>query len=81
MMEKYYELSEDERALIKVKLKEGLMKMPQLTVAYLHGSFIRTGRFRDIDIASTLKIPLILHWTWSFSLRPDLVKPYITLLM
>ena len=55
MMEKYYELSEDERALIKVKLKEGLMKIPKLTVAYLHGSFVKAGRFRDIDIAIYLK--------------------------
>lgn len=56
-MEKYYELSEDEKALIKVKLKEGLMMIPQLAVAYLHGSFTSSGRYRDIDIAIYLKDP------------------------
>ncbi len=55
MNEKYFEISDDERESIKNKLKSALQKRPDVLFAYLHGSFLKDDRFRDVDVAVFLK--------------------------
>jgi predicted nucleotidyltransferase len=55
MNEKCFEISDDEKELIKNKIKNALQERPEVMFAYLHGSFLKDDRFRDIDVAVFLK--------------------------
>ncbi|MFH0924219.1 MAG: nucleotidyltransferase domain-containing protein [bacterium] len=56
MEEKYYQLSEDKKRTIKKILKEKIEVILGLQFAYLHGSFLKADKFRDIDLAFYLDI-------------------------
>ena len=56
MME-IHELSEGEKEKIKVKLREALREGGEVLFAYLCGSFIENGPFRDIDVAVYVRRP------------------------
>lgn len=52
MMEKRHrKISDAEKEAIKKDLKKVLEKHPEISFAYLHGSFIKEQGFKDIDIA------------------------------
>lgn len=55
MIEKLFEIADSERELIKSRLKEFLEEKPGILFAYLHGSFLKTDRFHDIDVAVYLE--------------------------
>ncbi|ASJ08352.1 nucleotidyltransferase [Thermococcus siculi] len=50
MME-IYRLPGDKKEAIKEKLRKALIKRKEILFAYLHGSFLTDGPFRDIDVA------------------------------
>ncbi|WP_297418753.1 nucleotidyltransferase domain-containing protein [Thermococcus sp.] len=56
MME-IHELPEREKEKIKVKLRKALMGRSEVLFAYLHGSFLEEGPFRDIDVAVYVRGP------------------------
>lgn len=52
---KYFELSSEERNNITELLKGRLQEESGITLAYLHGGFLKGRQFRDIDIALWIK--------------------------
>lgn len=72
MIEKLFEIADSERELIKSRLKEFLEEKPGILFAYLHGSFLKTDRFRDIDIAIFLKEPASLPLKHEVGLADEL---------
>ncbi|MEQ9713905.1 MAG: nucleotidyltransferase domain-containing protein [Candidatus Asgardarchaeum sp.] len=52
---KYYYLSHNEKKEVKRRLKGDLQKRDDIIFAVLHGSFIESEYFRDIDIAIYVK--------------------------
>jgi len=55
MVEKIREMSETERQALIEGLARALMLRPEVSFAYVHGSFAKGGRFRDIDLAVFLR--------------------------
>jgi predicted nucleotidyltransferase len=55
MKEKYYIIAGQAKEEIIVQIERFLVKLPGLSFAYVHGSFVREDKFRDIDIAIYLK--------------------------
>ena len=51
MKDKLYDLTDEEKETIEVRLKDCLEKRSDILFAYLHGSFITGQKFRDIDLA------------------------------
>ncbi|WP_297507605.1 nucleotidyltransferase domain-containing protein [Thermococcus sp.] len=54
-METFHELPTGEKGKIISKLREALVKKDEVLFAYLHGSFLDDGPFRDIDVAVYVK--------------------------
>jgi len=52
---KYYELPAEERSRIIDFLRERLECVDDIVFAYIHGSFIEGGPFRDVDVAVWVK--------------------------
>ncbi|WP_456366993.1 type VII toxin-antitoxin system MntA family adenylyltransferase antitoxin [Thermococcus sp.] len=50
-MKKFHELPKGEKEEIISKLREALAEKEEVLFAYLHGSFLDDGPFRDIDVA------------------------------
>ncbi|MCD6372073.1 MAG: nucleotidyltransferase domain-containing protein [Thermococcus sp.] len=50
-----YTLGEEEKEKIIESLRERLLKRDEIAFAYLHGSFLEGGPFRDVDIAVYVK--------------------------
>lgn len=44
-----------DKSAIRNSLKSALEEYPEIVFAYVHGSFVKDGPFRDIDIAVYLK--------------------------
>ena len=44
-------LSSEERERLGEALAQELLVRPEIVFAYLHGSFVESGRFRDLDLA------------------------------
>lgn len=55
MIEKTREIPETERQALIEKLAQTLIARPEVLFVYVHGSFIKGGRFRDIDLAVFLR--------------------------
>ena len=51
MIYQYFCISGDEKSRIAGMMGTGLSKYPDIVFAYLHGSFVREDKFRDIDVA------------------------------
>nr|WP_157868160.1 nucleotidyltransferase domain-containing protein [Pyrococcus abyssi] len=47
----FYELPKERKKEIISKLRKALVKKDEVLFAYLHGSFLDDGPFRDIDVA------------------------------
>ncbi|WP_048150707.1 type VII toxin-antitoxin system MntA family adenylyltransferase antitoxin [Palaeococcus ferrophilus] len=54
-MMRIYELPPKEREKIKSMIRQSLSRRDEILFAYVHGSFIENGPFRDIDIAVYVK--------------------------
>lgn len=50
-----HHLSEEERASIIIQLRKLLEGRPEISFAYLHGSFVENNTYHDIDVAVYLK--------------------------
>jgi len=46
-----YTLTEEEKEKIVKSLRESLMGHEEILFAYIHGSFLEDGPFRDVDVA------------------------------
>jgi predicted nucleotidyltransferase len=58
MKEKLYSLTEIKKDSIASQIRECLGNCPEILFAYLHGSFVASEKFRDIDVAVFLgKLP------------------------
>lgn len=55
MIEKTRQISEFEKQALTERLAQALIAFPEISFVYMHGSFIKEGRFRDIDLAIFLK--------------------------
>lgn len=55
IMIKIYELPREQKKTIKSELTESLMGRDEVLFAYIHGSFIENGPFRDIDVVIYIK--------------------------
>lgn len=51
MQPKGFCIAEEEKKRITDRLKACLETLPNIAFAYLHGSFVTSDRFRDVDIA------------------------------
>lgn len=51
MNDRRFQISAEQKTAIVAGIKERLQNMPGLLFAYLHGSFLLAGSFRDIDLA------------------------------
>lgn len=51
MSDRFFQLGRDDREIVAVGLKEYLSRLPNVLFAYLHGSFVASEKFRDIDVA------------------------------
>lgn len=59
MNDRCFQISEEQRTVIVAGMKKRLQDMPGLLFAYLHGSFLLAGSFRDIDLAVYLdRVPV-----------------------
>lgn len=67
-----YDILDSEREPIKARLKEFLEKKPGIQFAYLYGSFLKTDRFRDIDVAIFLREPASLPLKHEVALADEL---------
>lgn len=54
---KYFQVSPDDKEAITEDIKAFCREQPDIIFAYLHGSFRKADRFRDIDVALFLKNP------------------------
>jgi predicted nucleotidyltransferase len=54
---KYFQISSVIKARVTEEIKFFLRGQPDISFAYLHGSFLKAERFRDIDVAVFLKNP------------------------
>ena len=52
---KVYSVCESEKEAVREKLRKSLQRHPEISFAYLHGSFVKREGFRDIDVAVYLK--------------------------
>jgi len=59
MEKKYFQADADRRKAAAEDIRAFLETLPDILLAYLHGSFIREERFRDIDVAAYLKTPIL----------------------
>jgi predicted nucleotidyltransferase len=68
------QLSENDKKEIKKKIKDILEKKTEISFAFIHGSFVKEGHFRDIDIAIFLdRIPESLT-DYELSLETELMS-------
>jgi predicted nucleotidyltransferase len=69
-----HQLSETDKKEIKEKIKDILEKKSEISFAFTHGSFVKEGHFRDIDIAIFLdQIPESLI-DYELSLETELMS-------
>ena len=54
-MKTFHELQKEGKEKIISKLREVLVKKDEVLFAYLHGSFLEDGPFRDVDVAVYVK--------------------------
>jgi predicted nucleotidyltransferase len=54
---KYFQISSVIKARVTEEIESFLRGQPDISFAYLHGSFLKAERFRDIDVAVFLKNP------------------------
>jgi len=54
---KYFQVTSAIKARVTEEIKAFLRGQPDISFAYLHGSFLKAERFRDIDVAVFLKNP------------------------
>ena len=54
---KYFQISSVIKARVTEEITAFLRGQPDISFAYLHGSFLKAERFRDIDVAVFLKNP------------------------
>ena len=59
---KYYELDKNEKAKLLLKIRDELIRVNGIIFAYVHGGFIESKYFRDIDIAIWIK-----NWNEAFN--------------
>lgn len=52
---RYKKISQTEKQLIESRIKNALIKRPEIVFAYIHGSFTKQVDFKDIDVAVYLK--------------------------
>ena len=59
-----YDLSEEEKTAIIIQLRKLLEGRPEISFAYLHGSFVENETYHDIDVAVYLRdLPAsVLHY-------------------
>ena len=74
MENRYYEILADEKRAVVEKIKAYLQSRPDIVFAYLHGSFLSGGRFKDIDIAVYLKPPFASSLQVELDMEAELGK-------
>lgn len=72
MDEKIREMPEDERRVLIEKLARALLEHPEVSFAYVHGSFIKESRFRDIDVAVFLQGTPVSELTYELEMEARL---------
>ena len=71
---KYFQISSIIKARVTEEIKAFLRGQPDISFAYLHGSFLKAERFRDIDVAVFLKNPTSSTFPAEIRLETELGK-------
>jgi len=71
---KYFQISLVIKARVTEEVKAFLRGQPDIIFAYLHGSFLKADRFRDIDVAVFLKNPAPSTLQAEIRLETELAK-------
>jgi len=71
---KYFQISSVIKARVTEEIKAFLRGQPDISFAYLHGSFLKAQRFRDIDVAVFLKNPASSTLRAEIRLEMELAK-------
>jgi len=58
MENRYFQATSQEVDAARAVIRDHLSGRPEVAFAYLHGSFVTDGRFRDIDVALYLNRPV-----------------------
>jgi len=71
---KYFQISSIIKERVAEEIKGFLRGQPDIAFAYLHGSFLKAERFRDIDVAVFLKNPASSTLQAEIRLETELAK-------
>ena len=71
---KYFQISSIIKERVAEEIKGFLRGQPDIVFAYLHGSFLKAERFRDIDVAVFLKNPVSSTLQAEIRLETELAK-------
>jgi predicted nucleotidyltransferase len=71
---KYFQISPVIKERVTEQIKAVLRGQPDIIFAYLHGSFLKAERFRDIDVAVFLKNPASSTLQAEIRLETELAK-------
>jgi len=74
MERKFFQISSVTKERVTEEIKAFLRGQPDIIFAYLHGSFLRADRFRDIDVALFLRNPASSTLQAEIRLETELAK-------